>query len=204
MQTFKLNCAKILSVVFLMIISCLPAQGSQVSTINVVIKDVVYETEEGFVSTDKGSFMLPESSTEIEMDPKTYDLLITNLKLAQNKPSTLYIYDNTVVGIVSEGLNFKPEYKKRQKKVYTSPPKVITTTMESWDRDTYRLSINTKDGIFCVPNDFEYKDYYEKVHKNLQGCCKENANINTRVTIKYHKVEDSDECPGEVEDIEIP
>lgn len=181
------------------------ANDDKVVKIDVSIIKVVYETEEGYVLTDKGSFMLPNPSTEIEMDPIKFDLLINNLKRLIGKRSTLYAYDNAVVGISSksDGINYVPEYKKRKKKVYTSPPIEIETTMQRWDIDSYRLSLVTRDGIFCIFNTFAAIDYYNRVQRKLKVCCQSGADANVKILIKYHKNEGSYECPGEIEDIEL-
>ena len=194
-----------LLLILLLLCTGFSANDDQSKKIDVLIKKVVYETEEGYVLTDKGSFLLPNPSTEIAMEATAFDGLIANLKRAIGKQSTVYVYDNVVVAISSEnaGINFKPEYKKRQKKIYTSPPIKITTTMQRWEADSYRLSIKTLDGVFCIFNTFVVKDYHEKVHQKLKTCCKMGADLEVKLTIKYHKNEGSYECPGEIEDIEL-
>jgi len=192
--------------ILLLVSTGILANDDKVVKIDAFIKNVVNETEEGYVLTDKGSFLLPNPSTEIEMDPKKFDLLIAYLKRLIGKQTTLYIYDNAVVALFSEndGINYKPTYRKRQKKTYTTPPIEIKTVMKRWEIDSYRLSIITRDGVFCIFNTFAVRDYYDRVYRKLKTCCKVGETLEVSLSIKYHKNEGSYECPGEIDDIEFP
>jgi len=182
------------------------AECQDIVQVDLVINKVVYETEEGYVSTSKGIFLLPGSSTEIAMDTQAFTALIKNLTRLIGKQSIFYVHGRTVVGVASEsqGFIFTPEYKKREKTIYVSPPLRISTILRYWDADTYRISARTIDGIFCVLNTFEVSDYYRKVYQKLDGHSKMQVESDIKVTILYHKIEDSYECQGEIEDIEFP
>lgn len=184
--------------------------SSSVATNNVkkekvVIKNVVYETEEGYVVTNKGVYALPNPSTEVVIENAAFTILVDSLKRVTGKEAVLYIHNDTVVGISSEseGINFVPEYKKRKKIVYSSPPLKISTTLKRWDADSYRLSIITNDGTFCIFNTFEVSDYYKKVFGKLKKYYGMGIILDAKITILYHKIENSYECQGEIEDIEF-
>lgn len=197
------------NILILLIISILysysSAFGNEVRTIELVIENVIYETEEGYISTDKGEFELPNPSTEIAMDNTTFNLLIINLKRVIGKRSVLYVYDKTVVGVSSEAdkINFIPGYKKRKKTVYKAQPSKIKTVLNRWESDTYMLSAKTSDGIFCVFNNYEVSDYYEKIYRKLREHGDMESSLNIKVTIFYHRIDDSYECQGEIEDIDF-
>jgi hypothetical protein len=195
----------LLFVVVFIFYYCLPTEGNELRKIKLVVKNVVYETEEGYISTDKGTFALPNPSTEVAMRDTTFAILIDNLKRVIGKESVLYIDGDTVVGISSEseGINFVPEYKKRKKIVYALPPLKISTILKHWDLDTYRLSIRTPDGTFCIFNTFEVSDYYKKVYRKLRARYGPETNLDAQITILYHEIESPNECVGEIEDIEF-
>lgn len=184
---------------------CPFAKAYEVKKIKVVVENVVSETEEGYVSTNKGIFDLPSLFTEIDIENTKLDLLIDNLKKIIGKESVLYVDGNTVVGIFSESqkIEFMPNYRKREKKKYTLLPLKISTKLTYWNTDSYRLSIRTSDGTFCIFNTFEVSDYYNKVYKKLKEHYKEKVVVNAKIIIFYHKIEDSYECQGEVEDVEF-
>lgn len=195
-----------LLVLIFILFSLVIAKSAGVKKIDLVIRSVVYETEAGFVTTDKGAFKLPSASTEVTMESADFTLLITKLKSLVGKQSVVYIYNSTViVGVSSkeEGFSFTPEYKKKQKKVYKTPPLKLTTTIQRWDADTYRLSIKTLSGTFCIFNDFEVSDYYNKVYRKLKEHYQIQTDINAKAIVFYHKIENSYECQGEIEDIEF-
>jgi hypothetical protein len=194
-----------LLMLFLFCDTCFAGTNKEIH--GIIIKEVVYETEEGYVSTDKGLFQIPNPSNEIELEAKDFSLLVENLERLKDAQSTLYLYDDIVIGVSSSGsfeINFRPQYKKKEKIIYdSSRGEKILTNLLNWETDSYRLSIITSDGIFCVSNDFEFKDYREKIYKKLKEYCKEDTDVNIPVLIKYEK-EDSYECPGAAMDIEFP
>lgn len=175
------------------------------SKIIAVIEKVVYETEEGYVVTNQGTFALPNPSTEVMMADTTSISLINKLQQVIGQEAILYIYDETIVGITSKnkGINFIPKYTKRKKMVYSSPPLSKTTVMNWWDVDTYRLSIKTCDGMFCIFNNYEVSDYRKKVFDKLHRRCEHGKEVSVKIIILYHENKDSYECPGEIEDIEF-
>lgn len=173
--------------------------------IKAVVKDVIYETEEGFVSTSRGEFALPNPSTEVFMDGHSLTILIQGLKKRLGKESVLCLDGKTVVGISAEngGTDIFPAYRKKQKIVYSKPPVTISTILKRWEADTYRLMLATSDGVFCVFNEFEVSDYYRSVHEKLKACGAPETNLDIKVLIFYHKIENSYECRGEIERIEF-
>jgi hypothetical protein len=170
-----------------------------------VITNVVYETEEGYIVTTVGNYALPNPSTEVFMENTVFSSLIDNLKRTIGKESVLHVYNDTVVGIASEsaGIDFFPEYKLKKKKIYSSSPLKISTRLNRWDVDSYRLTIKTNDGSFCIFNNFEVSDYYKKVFGKLKEKYDMGINLDTEINIIYHKIENSFECKGEIEDVEF-
>jgi hypothetical protein len=182
----------------------LSPNNNKINKIDLTIERVNSATEEGFILTNKGSFLLPDVTNEVEMEYSILNLLIKNLREATDHQSTIFLYDNIIVGILSESQNidFKPDFTIREKKIYISSPVLITTTMKKWDADTFRLSVETTDGTFCIYNEYEVKDYYNKAYQILNKYYKMGENLNEIITLKYHKIHDSYECQGEIEDIE--
>lgn len=191
-------------VLFLIFFSpSLLSSDTQLIKMEVIIKDVVDGTEEGYVLTDKGIYGLPGPGDEAQMEYKPLSILCENLKKAKDQKTTLYLYNNIIVGILSDNksVNFKPDFTKRQKLIYTSPPLEIKTTMKKWNDDTYMLSIVTVDGTFCIDNSYDVVDYYNKVYQKLVGHYKKGEDLNVIIQLKYHKIEDGYECQGDIEDI---
>lgn len=183
---------------------CRSVQGSSVGVrrLSVMLKEVVYETEEGSVITDHGSFRLPGPATKVEMASSGLSLLTEKLIRLTGKKVVLCLDDDVVVGVSNnQGIHCVPHYKVRKKIVYATSPLRISTTLVSWDADTYRLSLNTKDGIFCISNDYEVSDYYRKVYAKLSTQIGGNVRANTVIAILYHPEESDEECRGEVEDV---
>lgn len=181
------------------------AEANEINKIKLVLTKIVYETEEGYVSTNIGNIALPNPSTEIYLDSSSLALLVNNLNKYKGKEIALYIDSNTVVGISveSDGFSFAPKYIKKTKITYNVPPFKISTKLRHWYTDTYRLSLITNNGTFCIFNAFEVSDYYKRVYDKLKKSLDTESNLNVDITIYYQKIEDSSECVGEIEDIEL-
>ncbi len=185
--------------------STAPLNNSPVSIVNAQVVDVVYETETGYVSTDEGDIRLPDKATEIDIADEEFISLIDSLKTVIGARALLHIRDGILVGFETENHDMAvlPSFKLRTKKVYSQPPDTITTTMLRWEMDTYRLSIFTSDGTYCIQDDYVVNDYYDNVRRKLEKYCKMQDKVRIRVTIKFHDGQSSYECAGEVEDIEM-
>jgi len=179
--------------------------GKGENKVKTIIKEVVWETEEGYIITNDRTYNLPNISTEVKMEDTAFTNLINSLKQAIGQESILYIYNETIVGLTSKDKNiiFTPKYTKRKKIIYNSPPLIKKTIMNSWDADTYRLSIKTSDGVFCVSNSYEVSDYYKKVIDKLSRHYEHGQDLKVKITILYHSHENCYECIGEVEDIKF-
>jgi len=107
----------------------------------------------------------------------------------------------TLISSESEGIKFSPEYEKRTKKIYANRPVKVSTVITLVIVDTYGISIKTPSGDYCIFNDFEFSDYYKKVYNKLKKFLRRADKLNIKADIFYHKIENSYECIGEVEDI---
>jgi hypothetical protein len=202
--TRRLMSRYVLSVFCFFLLSSNVAAGEK-TKVKALIKSVNSETEEGYILTDKGSFSLPSQSTEINMSALSYDKLINKMRLLTNKPAFIYIDNNNAVGVSSLDGRVKclPKYSRNKKLTYKEPPLVIDTAITMLNIDTYGISITTLDGIFCVFSDYKYINYYNRIYEKLKTYFNDDNKINLRATILYHKKTESDECQGEIEDINV-
>jgi hypothetical protein len=184
---------------------CRSGSGNGIKHENMIIENVIYETEEAYTKTNRGYYALPNPRTAVYMDDSTFFELVAAIKQVIGKEVTVYIDDSTIVGISSNinGVNFIPSYKKRSKIIYDIIPEKVNTILYWWDSDSYRITITTRDGTFCVLNTYEVSDYYKKVHEILKAHCEITKDYEIQVTIFYHKIDNSYECKGEVEKIEF-
>jgi hypothetical protein len=171
----------------------------------VLINKVVYETENAYIVTSSGEFFLPNQSTAVCMDDSSFSKLIMLLKQAIGQKIRIFLDKDVIIGIssIKNDVKYFPNIKEKAKKVYKADAQIIHTILNWWDNDTYRISIVTRDGTFCIFNIYEVSNYYEKNLRILKQHCKINKETKADVIIYYHKIDNSDECKGEVENIEF-
>jgi hypothetical protein len=127
------------------------------------------------------------------------------LKQAIGQKIRIFLDKDVIIGIssIKNDVKYFPNIKEKAKKVYKADAQIIHTILNWWDNDTYRISIVTRDGTFCIFNIYEVSNYYEKNLRILKQHCKINKETKADVIIYYHKIDNSDECKGEVENIEF-
>ena len=142
---------------FLLILAqCARGDSRGTDTLEVTVKDVVSETEEGFVSTDKGMFALPASFNAVAMDDSSFNKLVLGLKQSIGPNATVSLVDSAVVGISCPARNLVmlPQFTMRKQKTYDSAPTMVKTKLLWWDEDSYGLTVVTSDGRYCVFHEY--------------------------------------------------
>jgi hypothetical protein len=167
-----------------------------------VVNNVIAETEEPYIETSKGTFMLPDITNAVHMDTKSMGELVLILEDNVGKEVNLYFYDKVAVGVeTSDKKTFTPKFEEYKKITYNDKPLKISTTMRYWENDTDKLFIATDKGTYCIYHDYQYEDYHNKVYKKLFSKIAMNKETKLKLDIYFHKLNGDEKCTGAIEDI---
>jgi hypothetical protein len=186
------------------------AEGGRVQKIACTIQEAVTKTEEGYVVTDKGTFLLTGRNTEVILEDEDADKIDGLLHTLIGKRCTLHLYtyglyhEKAVVGIqhTASGTSLLGRYRVQERRTYTSPALELKTVLLRWNQDTYRLTVRTKDGELQIPNEYEFRNYQERVKEKLRRRCPADTDVSIPITVIYHDLGDRD-WPWYLEDIKF-
>ena len=193
----------VLPVIFILI-CCADTYAFLTTKTTLVINNVVSETEEPYIETSMGTFMLPDITNVVHMDKKSLGELVLILEDNAGKEVNLYFYDKVVVGIEAYDKKlFTPKFEENKKIKFIDKPLKISTTMRFWENDTDKLFIVTDKGTYCIYHDYQYEDYQDKVYKKLFSKIEMNKKTKLKLDIFFHKLGGDDDCKGVIEDVRI-
>lgn len=189
----------------------LAVRAAETSWVKAGLLNIVAETEGPYIESGDDVFALPSAETAVELSLKDWDRLVALLRAncAKKSGCELLVEAETkaVIGLkTQDGTTFTPALTAKQKKTYPGQARKLSTVLVGWMWDTFTLRAETRDGIFCIPNDYAYSDYQRRASVVLQALGEQQQPLNKPVVLTVHTFEKSDEadpdCAAFLADVE--
>ena len=203
----------IITAAVLLVLSCSSASAEpllKTKTAKVGKLNVVWETESPYVESGKQVFALP--SNETAAVSKKYSEMEEFVNFLRSHcgdtPGCELTYETETRAVIaaksSSGESMTLPFTIQDKQSYPGEQRTISTVLRSWDYDTYTLKVFTSEGIYCIPNDYAWSGYQNRIKKALSRLGESEAIINRDVVLKVHpfKESDGDDCKGYLADVQ--
>ena len=166
-------------------------------TVTVDKLEVITATEMPRVASGEIVLNLPAWDTIADLSKPEFEKLAAFLEEHCSQTPGCQLTYETITGAVvavktPSGVQYAAPYKVKTKKPYPGPPRVVRTTLITWELDTYSLTVTTTAGKFCIGHDYEWSGYMDSVLASLRKLGPLSSTIEKPVVLIVHKPQEKD------------